>query len=325
LVLVAMAAGCGGNSRRSRAPDTGRWTTVPTAHDAGRSDAPAADAKATDDAGTDAKAGLDAGARVDAKTTYDASVDAKAGHDAGAGLDAETPHDAGLDAKATHDAGVDAKAGHDARPPIGGDCATNAECVTGFCVDGVCCNAACRGACVSCISPRSVGTCMPVPAGVRDPRATCTDQGVASCGQNGTCDGVGGCALYAAGSECAQSFCTGNVSTPPATCDGAGVCVTGPSLVCTPYSCVNGACYADCVSPAECVVGASCVDSSCRGTGSLDGLCSANAECSTGICAQGVCCASTCDGVCSSCALRGSLGTCTPVPANQRPDGSVCP
>jgi hypothetical protein len=283
LVLVAMAAACGGNSRRSRAPDAGGWTTVPPAHDAGRSDAPAADGKATLDAALDA------------------------------------------DAKASHDAGTDAKAGQDGRPPIGGDCASNAECATGFCVDGVCCNAACRGACLSCVLPGAVGTCLPVPAGRRDPRATCTDQGVASCGQNGTCDGVGGCALYAAGSECAQSFCTGNVSTPPATCDGAGVCVTGPSLVCTPYSCVNGACYADCVSPAECVVGASCVDSICRGTGSLDGLCSANAECLTGVCAQGVCCASQCDGVCSSCALPGSMGTCTPVPASQRPDGSVCP
>jgi hypothetical protein len=313
LVLVAVAVGCVGNSRRSRAPDTGHWTTVPPAHDAGRSDVPAADGQATRDAALDA----------DTKATHDADVDAKATHDAG--VDAKATHDAGVDAKATHDAGTDAKTSHDAQPPIGGNCVTNAECATGFCVDGVCCNAACRGACVSCISPGAVGTCLPAPVGSRDPRAVCVDQGVASCGQNGTCDGVGGCALYPAESECAQPFCTGNVWTPPATCDGAGVCVTSPSLACTPYVCVNGGCYQDCIGPAECVVGVSCVNSSCGGMGSLTGRCSASAECLTGFCAQGVCCASTCDGVCSSCALPGSLGTCTPVPASERPDGSVCP
>src|ERR1700722_2868798 len=116
LVLVAMAAGCGGNSRRSRAPDAGGWTTVPPAHDGGRSDAPAADGKATRDAARDA----------DTKATYDA------------GLDAKTTHDAGVDAKTTHDAGADAKTSRDARQPIGGNCATSAECATGFCVDGVC-------------------------------------------------------------------------------------------------------------------------------------------------------------------------------------------
>ncbi|HZL19845.1 MAG TPA: hypothetical protein VFG23_19075 [Polyangia bacterium] len=296
LLLAAMAVGCGGNSRKSRAPDAGGWTTVPPAHDAGASDR----------------------AAVDGKTSHDASPDVMA-------------RDARPDSQPAHDAASDAKTAHDARPdalllaPMGGSCATGATCASGFCADGVCCNVACAGACVSCAVTGRVGTCWPIDAGAPDPHATCLDQGVKTCGRDGTCDGVGGCALYPARSACAQSFCTGNVWTPPATCDGAGVCVTGPSLVCTPYACVNGGCYADCIGPDACAVGASCVDSSCRGTGSLDGLCSVNAECLTDVCAQGVCCASTCDGVCSSCALPGSLGTCTPVPAGQRPDGSVCP
>ncbi len=303
LVLVAMAAGCVGNSRRSRAPDTGHWTTVPPAQDAGTSAGPAADGQATRDA------------------TFDADTMAK--HDAG--VDAKTPRDAGVDAKSSHDAGTDGKARRDAQPSIGGSCATNAECASGFCVDGVCCNSACRGACVSCVSPGAVGTCLPAPVGSRDPRAVCVNQGVASCGQDGTCDGAGGCALYAAGSECTPSFCTGNVWTPPAVCDGAGVCVTSASHPCAPYTCVRGACYADCVSPGECVTGSTCVDSICMPIGPLGGRCSASTECLSGVCAQGVCCASTCEGLCSSCALPGSLGTCTPVPASERPDGSVCP
>jgi hypothetical protein len=39
LLVVAMEVGSGGNSVKSRAPDGGGWTTVPTSHDAGRSDA----------------------------------------------------------------------------------------------------------------------------------------------------------------------------------------------------------------------------------------------------------------------------------------------
>ena len=274
---------------------------MPPAHDAGRSDAPPADGKATRDA------------TVDVKTAHDAGVDAK------------TAHDAGLDAKAAHDAGLDAKATHDAQLPIGGACASSAECTTGFCVDGVCCNAACRGACVSCVLPGSVGTCSPAPADSRDPHALCVDQGPTSCGKSGVCDGIGGCALYPAGTLCAPPSCSGNTLIVPSTCDGAGVCVTGPSLICTPYACVDGACQTECIGPDECVVGTSCIGGSCMGTGSLTGRCSASSECLSGVCAQGVCCASQCDGVCSSCALPGSLGTCTPVPASQRPDGAACP
>jgi hypothetical protein len=189
----------------------------------------------------------------------------------------------------------------------------------------VCCNAACSGACVSCAIRGRVGTCWPVAAGGADPHAACADQDAVSCGKSGLCDGIGGCALYPAGTACAAPSCSGNALVATATCDGAGVCVTGPSLLCTPYACVDGACRTDCVGPSECATGASCVDGSCMGAGSLTGLCSASAECLSDVCAQGVCCASTCDGVCSSCALPGSLGTCTPVPASQRPDGSVCP
>lgn len=48
-------------------------------------------------------------------------------------------------------------------------------------------------------------------------------------------------------------------------------------------------------------------------------LCTANAECNTNVCADGVCCNAPCDGVCESCALPGRLGFCDPIPANTDP------
>ena len=47
--------------------------------------------------------------------------------------------------------------------------------------------------------------------------------------------------------------------------------------------------------------------------------CSVGSECDSGICAQGVCCSTTCTGTCASCALSGTLGTCSAVPAGQDP------
>jgi hypothetical protein len=340
LVLVAMAMGCGGNSQKSQAPDAGGWTTVPPTHDAGRSDAPGLDGKATRDAaaGADAKATHDAG--VDARTSHDAGIDTRATHDAGidaraghdAGIDARAGHDAAVDARAGHDAGIDARAGHDAARtshdallPGGGTCASSAECATGFCADGVCCNTACSSPCVSCVLAGAVGTCLPAQVGSPDPHALCGDQGAASCGRDGVCDGIGGCELYPAQTLCARPSCSGNTLVVSGTCDGAGVCVAGRHLACTPYACVDGACLADCLGPGDCAPGQICMAGTC-GNGHIEGVpCTQDSECLDGICSQGACCASRCDGVCSSCALPGSLGTCMPVPASQRPDGSVCP
>ena len=69
----------------------------------------------------------------------------------------------------------------------------------------------------------------------------------------------------------------------------------------------------------------------CTGTGTCDGAgackksngqsCASAASCPSGHCVDGVCCASACQGTCVSCAVSGSLGQCTPVPAGTQ-DGS---
>jgi hypothetical protein len=47
--------------------------------------------------------------------------------------------------------------------------------------------------------------------------------------------------------------------------------------------------------------------------------CAADVDCASSFCAQGVCCATACNGTCQSCALAGSEGTCKVVPAGQDP------
>jgi hypothetical protein len=43
--------------------------------------------------------------------------------------------------------------------------------------------------------------------------------------------------------------------------------------------------------------------------------CAADSGCVSGICADGVCCATTCTGACRSCNVTGQEGVCTPDPA----------
>jgi hypothetical protein len=117
-------------------------------------------------------------------------------------------------------------------------CSSNAECASGFCAGGVCCNVACEGGCVSCALPDRSGVCTPVEAGNLDPRGVCKDQGVASCGTNGRCDGQGACGHYPANALCAPATCVGSTLTSPRFCDGSGTCLPpSQSVSCAPLMC----------------------------------------------------------------------------------------
>jgi hypothetical protein len=120
--------------------------------------------------------------------------------------------------------------------PIGATCTRNTDCATGFCSDGQCCNIACQGPCVSCALPGRVGKCWPVDSGAPDPRAICRDQGPASCGLNGLCDGNGGCASYPLGTVCSTQTCSGDTLSYPGQCNGLQACVI-KSGSCTPFNC----------------------------------------------------------------------------------------
>ncbi len=105
-------------------------------------------------------------------------------------------------------------------------------------------------------------------------------------------------------------------------CDGAGntIDIADPNdpkndgNECTADMC-NGATPAN--SPKQ--VGAACNGTStCDGAGHCLGVladpCTANNECSSGHCVDGVCCETTCPDLCKACNVSGSAGTCGNIP-----------
>ncbi len=173
----------------------------------------------------------------------------------------------------------------------GAHCNDNSGCLSGYCADHVCCNIACQGACVACNLPGRLGACLPIDPGKPDPRGVCKDQGSASCGHNGTCDGVGGCANYARDTQCLQPSCTGNRLNTAGTCDGLGTCRAPGVQDCHPFRCVDGACTKSCETVNDCDQGTACTNKTC-GPKPLGAVCASASECSTNFCVDGVCCES---------------------------------
>lgn len=199
--------------------------------------------------------------------------------------------------------------------PLGAKCGGKDECDSGFCADGVCCNVACTGACMSCNQIAKMGACNPVEEGATDPRRICKDEGKASCGFSGSCNGQGGCAKYASGSVCKAASCAGDSLMPASVCDGKGTCVPGSPVGCAPNKCTDGACKVTCTENSDCVAPAVCNGGSCGKRG-LGQSCARNDECAMGFCTDGVCCNEACGGQCRFCAWPSMLGRCTNVPVD---------
>jgi hypothetical protein len=204
---------------------------------------------------------------------------------------------------------------------VGAQCAAAGECESGFCTDGVCCSSECAGTCMTCAAVGSLGTCTPADVGT-DPRDQCADEKVETCGKDGVCDGAGACRKYAQGTICAPASCTGSTLTQASRCDANGTCPAAVTQSCAPFVCgANGVCQTVCSKDAECVPPNTCLNASC-GKKPLGGACTAAAECNSGFCEQGACCSAECKGICRSCALAGTAGTCSMIAAGQDPLGN---
>jgi len=60
--------------------------------------------------------------------------------------------------------------------------------------------------------------------------------------------------------------------------------------------------------------------------GSVNGvICAANGDCQSGFCTDGVCCNNACAGTCEKCSLAGTVGMCSPIPANTDPEMECVP
>jgi len=191
-----------------------------------------------------------------------------------------------------------------------------------------------------------------------DPYGDCDAADPSTCQQDGSCDGLGACRLYAEGTECAAATCSDADTAQDASyCDGAGVCTAGeqhecpdaqclpgtgatPSRVeyddiCQTDSCVDGGigecsgyvicdgddCPAACSDDSDCVAGYHC-DGTCKPDQGLGQPCTTEADCGGSMfCVDNVCCNSACDTACVACNIADHLGTCTAVPQGQDPRG----
>jgi hypothetical protein len=199
--------------------------------------------------------------------------------------------------------------------PLGSACTKGTDCHSGFCADQVCCNTACTGACVACDQAMRKGECMPVPAGAPDKHGVCRRDPEESCGQTGSCNGLGGCAKYPSGLRCAPPSCEGPSRLLPASlCDGNGACVPGVGIPCDPSTCEAGACRSSCDNASQCVAPNGCTNGSCGQKG-LGQSCASGSECGSTFCVDGVCCENACAGRCTFCASPQSPGRCATVGA----------
>jgi len=231
-----------------------------------------------------------------------------------------------------------------AKKTNGAACTGANQCVSGNCVDGFCCESSCTGQCSACGEPGNEGKCIAVDGAPRGARTACTTTGYGcvsgACGTTCTKDAHCLGANYCSGGACVPklangSTCTANTQCSSGACsDGyccaaacTGTCSScGPSGTCgattgVPLApktcgaylkCSAGACATSCSADTDCTSGFFCNTSSrCVVRKALGAACLGNSECTSGFCANGVCCNSACGSECEACNLTGTVGTCT--------------
>ncbi|MEM1418339.1 MAG: hypothetical protein AAGH15_25820, partial [Myxococcota bacterium] len=213
---------------------------------------------------------------------------------------------------------------------LGVACTRAGECASGSCVDGVCCDGVCGGQCEGCAEAGSLGTCVAVTGDPVGGRAPCeTDGGI--CG--GTCNGArrDACTFPGSAVRCREAICEDGVVTLSAGCS-AGRCPEPMTMECAPFVCGERSCLGGCRDDDECVGDTFCADGVCAPLRNIGVSCGRDAECNTGLCVDGVCCTSACEGQCEACDVSGFRGVCATVPSGPprggRPacttDGTEC-
>jgi hypothetical protein len=141
-----------------------------------------------------------------------------------------------------------------------------------------------------------------------------------NCGGGNVCDDVGNCVDCVDDGDCSAPETCGGGGTPnecgctPLDCGDLGAtCGTlsngcGGTVNCDNNMLDGTETDIDCGGPA----GGTCADNCPQGD-----MCDADADCTTNFCRDGVCCNNACGFACRSCALLGTVGTCTPVPQFQ--------
>src|SRR5204862_112419 len=101
-----------------------------------------------------------------------------------------------------------------------------------------------------------------------DPGGECAPQ--LPCGQDGTCNGVGGCRITAGGTPCGDTqSCSNGVQTNQDVCNGSGTCADNGTTSCGAYVCSGATCKGSCAGDGTCgnVANGTDPDSECSGGG----------------------------------------------------------
>jgi hypothetical protein len=174
---------------------------------------------------------------------------------------------------------------------IGDECSSPDDCESGRCVDGVCCESSCSGACEACsaeLTGAASGVCAAVSRDT-DPDDDCEDEGAASCGQTGMCDGDGACAIYGATTVCGAATCSSGMAESERRCDGEGACEAAERTACAPFLCGEEECRTECQKDSDCASGSFCVVGVCGPRAQLLEACEQDIDCARGECFGRLC------------------------------------
>ena len=197
------------------------------------------------------------------------------------------------------------------KQPLGSACASTAQCASGHCIDGTCCDRGCGAQCEACNLSGKEGTCSPTRGNPVGTRPACAgESGVCA----GVCDGVAQTCVYpGAETSCRPATCVAAVATLAAHCNATGSCpalqVQSCAKGCAASRCEGSTCAVD----SDCATGRYCSAGVCAETFGPGEACSANLQCASRRCVDGVCCNRVCAGSCEACDLPGSVGTCSAV------------
>jgi len=138
------------------------------------------------------------------------------------------------------------------------------------------------------------------------------------------------------GDECTSEACVAGIPDYPVkaagtpcmgdkVCNAVGACVTCAG---TNLGCPSGSfCYLQqyCFSCNDGVKNGDETGVDCGGScpRCLGALCTANTQCASGFCVDGVCCSTACDTPCQACNIANKLGTCFNLPKGT-PDPGIC-
>ena len=207
----------------------------------------------------------------------------------------------------------------------GSSCSVGATCASGYCADGVCCDGKCDGQCQSCKEAGSMGKCIALKGAPLPTRTACGGTGICK----GQCDGVNAaaCTFPDDSTVCTAATCTGGKATTSSVCNGSGACTTAASSQCTSNLCAtdgSGKCSGSCTA-SSCPSGTYCDSTgTCAKTLDVGASCSVGTQCTSGNCADGVCCDGKCDGQCQSCKESGSVGKCKTIKGDPISPRAAC-